>query len=269
MGFWEGLFGRFKKENADLERVMAEMAAHPDMKVRRVLYLELLKGTLLLPLPSHLDPPADGKPLKELQLVTHPGEKGKVLWLAFTSRRALHQWRPQFPEAYAAIKGQQVFALAVQNNVDQVIINPSGPVGGRITRMELEMLAEGSLPVQGGEQIHTVVARPNTNYRFETPSGDEKADLILYLVGHLQKGVGVHEGYLIRLAIGDGAPHLLLAIRFLKAPPEKEVKPFLEAIAKDVGPYLGNGEYLDMLPLDDTHEWAKVIFEKGKKLLSK
>ncbi|HVZ81807.1 MAG TPA: SseB family protein [bacterium] len=261
-------FGLFKQRdgNAGLERIMAEMATHPDMKVRRVLYLELLKGTLLLPLPRELDPALGGQPLKELQLVTHPSEKGEVLWLAFTSRAALHQWRPQFPEAYVAIQGRQVFALAVQNKVDQIIINPAGPIGGRITRMELGMLAEGTLPIQGGEGVHTVLSRSNTNYRFEAPELGGKQGLVEYLKGHLASGKGIEEAFLVLLAIGDGSPHLLLAIRYPAAPMEGSVRPFLEAIGKGIGRFFEKDDYLDMLPLDGGHEWAEAIREKGVRI---
>ncbi len=266
MGFLERFLSRFKSGNSDLEMVMREMAAHPDMKVRRVLYLELLKGTLLLPLPKELEPSSNGKPLKELQLVTHPGEKGEILWHAFTSRQALHQWRPQFPEAYAAINGQQVFALAVQNKVDQVIINPVGPVGGRITSMELEMLAEGSIPMQGSEKVTTILSRTNTDYRFETPVLDGNIKLVSYLKDHLKTGDGILEGFLVRLAIGAGAPHLLLAIGYQLVPPEGMVKPVLEGIGREVGKYLEKGDYLDMIPFDEGNEWAKAIREKGIKI---
>lgn len=263
MGIWKRIVERFRGENADLGRVMAEMAAGPNMKVRRVLYLELLKATFLLPLPNDPDPSLVGKPLKELQLVTHPGEKGEVLWIAFTSRKALHQWRPQFPEAYAAIQGKEVFALAARNGVDQVIINPAGPIGGRITRMELEMLAEGTLPVQGGEKVQTVMARQNTVFQIGPLDRPLAPELLKYFREHLAKEPQVHTAYLAKVVVGGGTPHLLLGVLCRMVLPEEKARPLMAAIGQDVGKFLGSGELLDMVPLDDGHEWTPLLREKG------
>ncbi len=145
-----GLFNFFSKrkiyENANLEKVMMEMSLRPVMKTRRVLYAELLKSTLLLPTPSPLESSTFETSLKEIQLVTQPGPKNELVWIAFTSKEALRQWRPQFEDAYVAIQGTLLFALAVQNRVENILINLAGPVSGKITGMELQMLAEGILP---------------------------------------------------------------------------------------------------------------------------
>src|SRR5580693_9909372 len=118
MGFLDFFSERKIDENSDLEKVMREMSLRPDMKVRRVLYAELLKSSLLLPTPSPLESTSHETPLKELQLVTQPGPKDELIWIAFTSKTALHQWRDHFEDAYVAIVGAQLFPLAVQNRVE-------------------------------------------------------------------------------------------------------------------------------------------------------
>lgn len=143
-----GLFDFFSKrktvENAGLERVIMEISLRPNMKIRRLLYAELLKSILLLPTPSPLEASSQVMSLKEIQLVTLPGPKNELVWIAFTSKVASRQWRNQFEDAYVAIQGTALFALAVQNRVQSILINPAGPIGGKITEMELKMLAEGS-----------------------------------------------------------------------------------------------------------------------------
>jgi hypothetical protein len=153
MGFFDFLSKRKTAENADLEKVMLEMSLHPNMKVRRLLYAELLKSTLLLPTPSPLEASSHVTSLKEIQLVTQPGPKNELIWIAFTSKAALGQWRNQFEDAYVAIQGSPLFALAVQNRVESILINPAGPVGGKITGVELQMLAEGIFPKDGDGNI--------------------------------------------------------------------------------------------------------------------
>src|SRR5579862_3819655 len=115
MGFLNFFSSRKTVENSDLEKVMKEMSLRPDMKVRRVLYAELIKSVLLLPTPSPLEIHSDGTGPKEIQLVTQPGAGNEPVWIAFTSKSALLQWRSHFEEAYVAIEGAPLFALAVQN----------------------------------------------------------------------------------------------------------------------------------------------------------
>jgi hypothetical protein len=144
MGFLDFFSTRKPAENSHLEKLMREMSLRPDMEVRRLLYAELLKSTLLLPTPSPLESVSHETPLKELQLVTQPGPKNELVWIAFTNKAALRRWRDHFEEAYVAIEGAPLFILAVQNRVESILINPAGPVGGRITGVELQILAESA-----------------------------------------------------------------------------------------------------------------------------
>jgi hypothetical protein len=228
-----------------------------------VLYLQLMKSTLLLPTPKPLELPPDGSKLKDLQLVTQPGRAGETIWLAFTSRQALHLWREQFPDAYVAIQGSQVFALAVQNNVDQLVINPAGPVGGYVTRIELQMLAEGTIPMEGGEKVNTVLARANTHLQIGPVAQGLAPGLLDHFKGHLEKEARVEAAYLASVMLGGGLPHLLLGICFKKLPDEKSIQGLMAEIGKDVGKYLGKGEFVDMVPLDEGHEWYDYLQEKG------
>jgi hypothetical protein len=150
MGFFDFFSKQKTVENDGLERVILEMSVRPNMKVRQKLYSELLKGTLLLPTPSPLEASSNVMSLKEIQLVTQPGPKNEVIWISFTSKATLHHWRNQFEDAYVAIQGTSLFTLAVQNRVESILINPAGPIGGKITAMELKMLAEGKFSQDGG-----------------------------------------------------------------------------------------------------------------------
>jgi hypothetical protein len=157
MGFFDFFSKRKTAENAGLERVMLEMSLRPDMKARRALYAELLKSILLLPTPSPLEASSHVMSLKEIQLVTQPGPKNEVIWIAFTSKASLRKWRHEFEDAYVAIQGAPLFELAVQNRVESILINPAGPIGGKITGIELKMLAEGTIPQDGDS--HTKSAK--------------------------------------------------------------------------------------------------------------
>jgi hypothetical protein len=263
MGFFTFFKRSRKPENSDLEKIMREMSVRPDMKVRRVLYLQLLKCTLLVPTPSPLGASTQGAPLKSLQLVTQPGTEGGIVWLVFTSRTALRQWRPGFEDAYVAMRGDQLFSLAVQNRVEEILVNPAGPIGGKITRMELEMLAEGTLPQEGGGKTHTVRAREQTPIRIGTPAQPLKQDLVDHLRQHLKSRPDVLAGYVAAMVIGEGKAHLILGIQFAAIPDHKEVKPLMDAIGGGIPALLSTGEYLDMVPFDEKHEWFGALRQFG------
>ncbi len=261
-----GLFNIFSRkktvENVNLEKVMLEMSRHPDMKVRRVLYSELLKSILLLPTPGPLEASSSGIPLKEVQLVTQPGTQNEVVWIVFTNRTALQQWRHHHEDAYIAIQGSSLFALAVQNRVESILINPAGPIGGKITRMELQMLAEGTFPGMGDGKTHTIGTKEQTSIRMGTPVEPLKPGLAEYLHNHLVKNEEVLAGYVAAMIIGRGKAHLILGIEFVLVP-HKNAKPIMDAIALDIHALLGDGEYLDMVPFDINHEWNESLKKFG------
>lgn len=263
MGWLESLFKGKSRENTDLERIMVEMSKNSELKVRRILYHELLKSTLLLPTPSWLENQAEAKPLKEIQLVTQPGPKGELTWLAFTGRHTLELWKGVQDSPYVALRGKELFALAAQNRVDQILMNPAGPVGGRITRMELEMLAEGTFPTEGGRQTHSVQAREQTPIRIGKPAHDPNPELVEYLRENLSQNTEVTAGYLVAMVIGGGLPHLVLGIQFESVPHRESVKPLMEALGGGARTYLKKDEFLDMVPFDAKHEWFAAIQNYG------
>jgi hypothetical protein len=262
-----GLFNFFSKrkkiENSDLEKVMSAMSVRPDMKARRVLYAELLKSTLLLPTPSPLEASSQGASLKEIQLVTQPGPQNELVWIAFTNKAALRQWRPQLEEAYVAIRGIELFALAVQNRVESMLINPAGPIGGKITGMELQMLAEGTFPQEGDGKTHTVGTKEQASVRIGTPAVPLKAELVEYLQDQLGKNGDVLAGYVAAMVIGSGAAHLVLGIEFASGSTPEKAKPIMDSIGVGIHSFLGNGEYLDMIVFDAKHEWNESIKKLG------
>jgi hypothetical protein len=250
-------------ENSDLEKVMREMSLRPDMKVRRVLYAELLKSILILPTPSPLEATPHEKPLKGIQLVTLPGGGNELVWIAFTNKAALHQWRDHFEDAYVAIEGAQLFALAVQNRVESLLINPAGPIGGKITGMELQMLSEGTFPQAGNGLTYSVRAKEQSPVRMGTPVEPLKTEFIRYLQDELGKNEKVLAGYVVAMVIGKGAAHLVLGIEFASELSQEAAKPMMDAIAGGIHPLLGKGEYLDMVPIDANHEWFGAMRQFG------
>ncbi len=269
MGWLKSFLKVKNRENEDLERVMVEMAKNPDLKVRRILYRELLKSTLLLPTPSWPQEFAGGSPLKEFQVVTVPGPSGELVWLAFSSHEALRLWKGVEDSPYVAVRGGPLFTLAVQNRLDHLLINPCGPVGGKITRVELEMLAEGTFPAKGGSQTHGVQARGQTRIRIGKPARDPDPEFVEYLREKLSQSAEVTGGYLVAMVIGGGLPHLVLGIQFEAVPHREAVKPLMEILGGGARTYLQKDEFLDMVSFDSEHEWSGAIQNYGVEVYKK
>jgi len=90
----------------------------------------------------------DGKPTptpSSVQLLSQRGPKGELIWMAFTDEKALSQWRSAGSH-YLVLPGTQLFHMAVENQVDSVLVNCAGPVGGQVSKAEIQMLAEGKIP---------------------------------------------------------------------------------------------------------------------------
>jgi SseB protein N-terminal domain/SseB protein C-terminal domain len=263
MGFFDFLPGRKVGENAGLERVMTEMSARPDIKVRRVLYQELLKGTLLLPTPGPAHLPPGGAPLKEVQVVTRPGAPGETVWIAFTGLEPLRLWWGQPGSPHLAVKGEELFPLALRNRVDTLLINPAGPIGGRLTRMEIQMLAERTIPMEDGGGLQGLQAGAGSEIRIGPPSRLPEAALVDYLRAEMGRNRLVRAGYLAAIEIGSGAPHWLLALQFEPAQAPQEAKAFLEGIGSGASAFLKHGEFMDLVPLEEGHEWLETVRKCG------
>jgi hypothetical protein len=254
-----------KVENPDLIKIMTQMSANPDMKVRRALYREFLKSTFLLPMPA---PVADfSSKLKsgasvDVKLVSQRGAKGELVWMAFTDEKALSMWKST-GGAFVTLPGSQFFSMAVRNNVDNILVNCAGPVSGQITKMEINMLVEGTLPDEAGEATHTLRFKENTQVFIGAPVQQPRPELVSYLKEKLGDHPDVLAGYLVLMTIGAAAPHLVLGVQFKAMPHQEPTKRMFDSLGKGLHPFLGQGEYLDMFPFDPTHEWFQSIQKSG------
>ena len=261
------LFDWFKKkkriENINLEIVMREMSKKSDMRVRRVLYSELLKSTLLLPTPSPLEALPDEAALKEIQVVTQKGPKNELVWIAFTSKTALTKWRIQSEDSYIAIQGIHLFNLAIQNQVEAILINPAGPIGGKITRMELNMLAEGAFPQGGDGLTHQVRPSEGAPVLIGSPPRFLPPNLEEFFWERLSKENLVLAGYVASIKIGKGNSHLVLAIEYGSVPQPESNRALLDTIGAEIKKRIGPEEYIDMVSFDQKHEWCNAIRRHG------
>jgi hypothetical protein len=156
MGFFDRLFSRRRDPeptyaenlwnpegvdrllNEDLHCAIAAVAAEPTVENRRKLYELLSKITYCVPSNKS---GADG-----LTIVASQNEQGEKVMVAFSDPCALKRWLPN-PPAFLAIPAPKLFEIMLHNDFAEVLINPAGPAGGKLSRAEVERLACGEMPL--------------------------------------------------------------------------------------------------------------------------
>jgi hypothetical protein len=135
--------------NPQLLSALHAMEDSNTLENRKAVYRALMQSTLMLPVTeSVVDQLASkvGLSFEEstLRLITRQNESGDLLLLAFTDQDAMAAWRSDV-NRYIALEGQELFSLALQNEVSEIIVNLAGPVSKRITRYEIIALALGKM----------------------------------------------------------------------------------------------------------------------------
>ncbi len=138
--------------NPYLVSALYAASKHNDKATRHALYTALLESTLILLtvaefseglIPEHQTFEAG----HALKLVAIENDTGASLLVAFTDEDAVLAWVPE-GAPYLALKAPALFTLVLRNEMAGVIINPAGPVVGRVLQPEFSALAQGQLPFE-------------------------------------------------------------------------------------------------------------------------
>lgn len=252
--FWR----RNKAGRPGLTQAMKLVAEADSLEARRALYEQLLRSNLLLPKPGVPGDPATGKAVmlkagSNLHIVTARNPEDQQVMIAFTDPGALLTWRPDGSN-YIALRAQDVFSIALANNLAGVIINPAGPVGGLLTPREITMLAEGALPeLQSGEvSALSILSLPQgARALVGPPSGEKSSALASEFAKLLETRSEITAAYLFETAIGQGKRHLALGLVFDDSVSgEREMK-VIQALSGQVPPKVKPDEYIDLVSLDE------------------
>ena len=239
-----GWFKRRKSlDNRALEACMRALAQGESVEKRSAFYAALRASTLLIATPG-MEPDAREKTAEgpqQIRFIATTDLDGKSAMLAFTSEAALLAWRP-VGCVYTALSARDVFNLALKGPADHILINVSGPVGGRIERHEIHALAEGLDPIEGVQRL-----APGTKIEIEPPAAPLPA-----LVDALRAGAGaapsIRALYLVTATIGSGEPGSLVGMELV---PGASAEDAVRALQQVVQPLLDQGRGLAFLPLED------------------
>lgn len=123
--------------NEDLQQAIEAVTGNDTPASRQKLYQVLLETTFCLP--------SSGAGEGTSQITATQNEAGEMVLAAFSDPVALRRWEPD-TNSMLVMPSQKLFELAVENGFDEILINPAGPAGGKLTKPEFARLAQGVIP---------------------------------------------------------------------------------------------------------------------------
>ncbi len=238
--------------NPELLSALHAMQGRDSLDNRKAVYRALMKSTLMLPVTeSVMDKVASevGLTFEEstLRLITRQDESGELLLLAFTDQDAMATWRPEV-NRYIALEGQELFSLALQNQVSEIIVNPAGPVSKRLTRYEIIALALGKI-LFNRDDTKVKKVRSDPALLIDSPAPRPPRQWITKLKDLLRGHPQISTAYLFDLSVENQPSRLILGIRLAEGVDETVGEVLTQVISKDIQQTLGERLGLDLMIL--------------------
>jgi len=255
------LFGRKSPTNPRLEKAMQELAKGEDSKRRREMYQALLNSTLILSTPQ---PPQGAsqegwtKARTSLNIQFHSIENNrkKPAMLAFTSVESLRRWKKE-ESFFLALEAKDILALALKAEMDSIIINPAGPIGGELTLPEIHILSEGAIPQAASQDGATdLEVKAGTQVAVTAPAKPPSEKLLEALRQSLSAHPEVQSAYFFDVAIGKGIPHW--AVGLVVQGDQAKAQTIFQATGPVAGKHLAPNEFLDFARLEPGPMFAEV-----------
>ena len=141
--------------NERLVEAMRIVAVEDTPEHRTDLYEAMLAAELLVLTPDAPETtgPTDLGQGQEVSLITVEDEDGLLL-PAFTDEQAILRFEIT-AGGYLAMPARSLFEMAAGAGTERVAIDPGSPTHGVLARPEIEALARGHLPIEGGEVVRS------------------------------------------------------------------------------------------------------------------
>jgi len=241
-------------QNSPLPAAMLAVAHGDSPETRRVLYESMLKTWFLVPTREAV---ADEPGLHDIQENTaamfslEHDPAGLLVAVAFTDEEALRNWNKTIP--WVALEGTGFFQAVASTEAEEIVINPyelDDPAskmirpGGRVTRWEIEELAEGRIPdgesnqqeVESQSVLVTMPKQMPTSEMFEAMGKAARA---------FPEIAGMYFGQVI---YPDGEPHWTIAVEFAADPPAKLVKHIMASLVQEARRVFPRNNTTDLVP---------------------
>jgi SseB protein N-terminal domain/SseB protein C-terminal domain len=264
-----------KKENAELIQALAVAGETGAAESWKRVYRLLMESPLCIPVLgvpelAASEPGSTGKALN-ISVVRLKDSEGRPVTLAFTDEEALHHWRPYLRGI--RIPGRQFFGMVKQTDVSGVLINfhdheqTALRPGGRLTRFEIEALAQGIVPARPDEsgRVEMTVSADSTievNVANELPS--QQVLDALSAAGRTMPDI--KQLYVVELTFEGEEPHNVIGVELLDAVANERWQAITRGLADSVNKLLKSGSFLEFVRVEGA--LGEAIQRKGKPLLN-
>lgn len=230
-------------ENGPLPAAMLAVAHGDSPETRHVLYESMLKTWFLVPIKEGVQPDSPG--LHDAHEDTAASfslehdSSGTCVAVAFTDEEALRNWHKTLP--WIALQGTAFFQAVASTEAEEIVINPydSGDPnskmirpGGRVTRWELQSLAQGDIP-QNQAADHAAMHASPQNVLVTMPTQMPAAEVFDALGAAASKFTDVVALYFAQVIYPDGEPHWTVAVEFTSVSSRKQVNHAMAALTKE------------------------------------
>jgi hypothetical protein len=126
--------------NRELDDALAALVERDTSETRATFYAALLDSTVMLPAPKAATEEEDLP--EDIPLVTLQSDSGATILIAFSNEEAIDAWEGDDFD-FVGLRGLDLVLIAVQNDIDEVILNPASRARRHMSRETLTALARG------------------------------------------------------------------------------------------------------------------------------
>jgi hypothetical protein len=249
---------RIEEGNPVLVRAMHDIALNENPENRKKVYEALLGSMLLVPVPeipadlSGLGPGLHTATSKtQIQLRRVIDRNQIPITTAFTDLEALKNWDPNTP--YLGLNAPDLFRLVMGTDIQEVAINPFDPVrkmiraGGRVTRAELELLANRVVPGSAESKTVQFQLRANEKVLIGRPASPPSPAVEELLRSTAAAFAAIAELYVFQMATQAGPSHTVIGISLGEDVSREQQDEIARSLGASVQAELKGGQSLDFM----------------------
>jgi hypothetical protein len=261
-----------KTENAPLIQAINAVRENGSAENWSRFYRLLMDSSLCIPVldvPELAKSESGGKAFN-LSVIRLKDNQGHAVTPVFTDEGTMRHWRPALRAV--RIPGRDFFRMLRQTDVQGVLLNLHDPQqtplrpGGRITRFEIENLAQGMVPQKPDQTGRVDMAiDPNAEIRVAASEQPPSAEILDALRAIAMGMVDVKEMYLVELAFEREQPHNAIGIDLFDRVSNERWEVITKQLAESVNQLLPPNTYLEFVAVEGALGGA--IQRQGKPLL--
>jgi hypothetical protein len=259
----------FEAGSPVLIRAMHEVATSDTPENRMRVHSALLASVLLVPVPEIPEGLGPGvhtaKAPVPVQLLGIVDAHNVRTTPAFTDIEALRNWDPNTP--YLGINALELFRLVLTTDIQAIVINPFDPIrkmirpGGRVTRSEIEILANGVVPTQIGHNTAEFRLNAGERFFFGLPANPPSNAIQELLRKEAAAFPAISELYYFQMATERGGSHTVVGIDLGGTLTQTQRQGMARSLSEAVRVALKSTELLDFMFL--TGSFGNQVREKG------